>query len=576
MAGRAFALVVVVVALVVPGDAFGAADFYASDGGSGDCQTPSTPCSLNTAATNAGMTSGGGNVHVIGALTRTTSFELPPSGATNPVHLIGSGNGAGGTLFDTGSGTGVTVHSGSSIENVRVHTTTGQGVVLEYGGSVVSSVVDAANGVTSVYGAGAPQPATVSGSTITSPGRAADVGNGTTGQSLLVQDSTLNGGQGINKIATVPVGVVVQRSTINASSVGITWQVNRDVRLLVSSSVIHMTGSGSVGVSAGSMGDFSSLVLVEDTIDGADATGDSSGVLIGPGSSSPATPIVATVNDSIVRGFAHDLHAQASGANTVPGGSINVARSDYATQIGDPPSGMGHPGSIGFGDGNLNLDPQFLNRAGGDYRVAAGSPVIDAAGSDPIDSADSESPTDRAGGPRVVDGNGDGVAARDMGAFEFVPAPAGPGGGNPPDTTAPIFTSASMAPKVFAVDRTAPAEVAVTARAKKPRKGTKFRYSLSEAARAVFTVERPAAGRKVGRTCRKPTRKNRKRHRCTRYRRVARFANASTAGPTVKRFSGRIGRASLKRGKYRVTLVATDAAGNRSKPKRLKFRVVRG
>jgi hypothetical protein len=43
----------------------------------------------------------------------------------------------------------------------------------------------------------------------------------------------------------------------------------------------------------------------------------------------------------------------------------------------------------------------------------------------------------------------------------------------------------------------------------------------------------------------------------------------------VKKFSGKIGRRRLKPGRYRATLVATDAARNASKPKRLRFRVVR-
>ena len=46
-------------------------------------------------------------------------------------------------------------------------------------------------------------------------------------------------------------------------------------------------------------------------------------------------------------------------------------------------------------------------------------------------------------------------------------------------------------------------------------------------------------------------------------------------GPNSKRFSGRIGRKVLALGSYRVTLVATDAVGNASKPRRLTFKIVR-
>lgn len=144
----------------------------------------------------------------------------------------------------------------------------------------------------------------------------------------------------------------------------------------------------------------------------------------------------------------------------------------------------------------------------------------------------------------------------------------------PPDTKRPRFLSAALAPTVFAVNRRGRAEVPVAARAKR---GTTFRYRLSEDARVVFTIQRALPGRRVGRACRRPTARNRARLRCTRYVRVrgGRFAAKAHAGANRKRFSGRIGRRALKPGRYRASLVATDAAGNHSLPKRLTFRVVR-
>jgi len=41
------------------------------------------------------------------------------------------------------------------------------------------------------------------------------------------------------------------------------------------------------------------------------------------------------------------------------------------------------------------------------------------------------------------------------------------------------------------------------------------------------------------------------------------------------RFSGRIGTRALRRGRYKLRLVATDAAGNRSAPRTVAFRIVR-
>jgi CSLREA domain-containing protein len=218
---------------------------------------------------------------------------------------------------------------------------------------------------------------------------------------------------------------------------------------------------------------------------------------------------------------------------------------------------------ISFGDATCpgsNVDPKLgaLADNGGPTRtraIAADSPARDA-----VPAAGAGCPgTDQRGIARPQG------AACDAGAFELAQEAPGPGvGGQPPgDSVAPLFASVSLSPSTFVVDRKAQAEVAVSAR--KHRKGTRFRYSLSEAARVVFTVEK----RKV-RRCGK-----RKRKRCVRYVRTGRFAHASARGANVKRFSGRIGRRSLKPGRYRVALVASDAAGNKSKPKRLNFRVVR-
>ena len=61
----------------------------------------------------------------------------------------------------------------------------------------------------------------------------------------------------------------------------------------------------------------------------------------------------------------------------------------------------------------------------------------------------------------------------------------------------------------------------------------------------------------------------------TRFTRVGAFAQAAVAGDNAKQFSGRIGRKKLTPGSYRATLVATDAANNKSQPKRIAFKVVK-
>ena len=173
---------------------------------------------------------------------------------------------------------------------------------------------------------------------------------------------------------------------------------------------------------------------------------------------------------------------------------------------------------------------------------------------------------------RLVASNRDGTS---VGADQTFTTPIAPttGGG---DTTRPSFVSALLDPTTFAVNPRGAREIAVRSQKRRVRRGTTFRYQLSEPARVVFTIQRARSGRRVGGRCRARTKANRRRRKCTRFVRVGRFAQqATTTGTITKRFSGRIGRRSLKPGRHRAVLVATDAAGNKSTAKRLRFRIVR-
>jgi hypothetical protein len=140
----------------------------------------------------------------------------------------------------------------------------------------------------------------------------------------------------------------------------------------------------------------------------------------------------------------------------------------------------------------------------------------------------------------------------------------------PADRTAPVLEGAlALGSRRFAAAPSGPsiARAAV---------GTTVSYRLSEAASVTFTVERSAPGRKVGRRCVKPSRRNRSRPRCTRYVRLrGSFSHRGQAGRNSFKFTGRLAGRKLRPGSYRLVAVARDAAGNASAAKRVSFRIVR-
>jgi hypothetical protein len=64
------------------------------------------------------------------------------------------------------------------------------------------------------------------------------------------------------------------------------------------------------------------------------------------------------------------------------------------------------------------------------------------------------------------------------------------------------------------------------------------------------------------------------RRRGRRFVKVRRLTQSGKPGANKLRFKGKIRRRALKPGSYRAALAATDPAGNRSKQRRLGFRVV--
>jgi hypothetical protein len=116
---------------------------------------------------------------------------------------------------------------------------------------------------------------------------------------------------------------------------------------------------------------------------------------------------------------------------------------------------------------------------------------------------------------------------------------------------------------------------AIAARRRPPR-GTKFVYTLSQAASVKIRIARRAAGRRVGKRCLAATKARRHRKRCTRYVTAGSLTRLAGTGTTTTPFSGRVGSRRLRVGSYRATIVATTrGALHRSSPRVARFTVVK-
>ena len=121
------------------------------------------------------------------------------------------------------------------------------------------------------------------------------------------------------------------------------------------------------------------------------------------------------------------------------------------------------------------------------------------------------------------------VEAGEPGLEELRPA------GTPRDELAPVLRGVRVRPRVARLPR---------------RKRVRVRYRLSEPAKVTLRVQRRRAGR---------------------WRRARTLRRSGAAGRNVTRFRTR----GLRKGRHRIRLRATDAAGNRSRIVTRRFRVVR-
>ena len=357
-------------------------------------------------------------------------------------------------------------------------------------------------------------------------------------------------------------GGTIERSRVTGADAGVLGKGNVTT---ITGSVIRFTNGAGAGIAAHSRPGFHTIVNADGVTIVGPGGPNTSGAFVGL---EPAPDANADVNmtNSIIRGVSAALSAVP--ANGTGQANITASYTDY-----DPSGNVAEGAKASISQTSVSNvgDAGFVDAAGGDYHLLPGSPLID--------TGDPAAPQglDLDGDPLVADGNGDGGARRDLGAFELQPAPAGDG--QPPagagqqggtagaDTEAPLVSGFGAAPSVFALAR---AGTPVVARV--PR-GTRFRYTLSEAAQVRVTIQRALAGRRRRGRCVPPAPQPLRAKRCTRYRTIGTLTRTGTTGANRIRFSGRIGERALRPGSYRAVITATDAAGNRSTPKRTRFRV---
>jgi hypothetical protein len=148
---------------------------------------------------------------------------------------------------------------------------------------------------------------------------------------------------------------------------------------------------------------------------------------------------------------------------------------------------------------------------------------------------------------------------------------------SPPGATSPIaaviatISGLSQTHPVFRVGLKSTPLLGRTTRSH-PR-GDTVSFRLSQPAVVTVRIQRKLPGRRVGRVCKRPTRRLRLRPRCTRLVLKATLRRTARAGRNRIAFSGRIRGHALKPGRYRAAFTAANAAGT-SALRALSFRIV--
>jgi hypothetical protein len=268
-----------------------------------------------------------------------------------------------------------------------------------------------------------------------------------------------------------------------------------------------------------------------------------------------------TVQGSIV------LESQVASTAAGDQASIGCAYSAVPSQAQAAGGGAGAIACASGAGGDTEVSPLsslFPEPLSG-YQLSPSSGAVDSVPSSAISLPFGLTPstTDLSGNPRVIDGTGDCVAVQDRGALElqghsapcppvFVPILA--------PLPKPVDSALTIGPSAFFAARSGATILPQTKRTKKL--GARIGWRDSQTATTTVTILRPVAGRKQGKSCRKPGKANRHGKRCTLYVAVGSFTHTDAVGANSVRFSGRLKNKRLPRGAYRLQAVPRNAAGS--------------
>jgi YD repeat-containing protein len=292
--------------------------------------------------------------------------------------------------------------------------------------TIVDNVVTDSAGVMGsgikVYNGGAPS---IAGNTIRHNGATAGTSGGYGGGVFLdgdpgtelignlIEDNSSDRGAGVSILSngTLVRGNVIRRNTSSLGEGGGVELGGADVTF-VQNEIVDNVGGGLYGAATSVKG----AAVAGNTIAGNQST-------IGSAILATASWYGVVVENNVLAGppGATVLECRTPGAPTDAFAPV-MSHNDVYNGGAQPIAGCG---TVLGRDANVSVDPRFVEASpvAPDYHLQPTSPLVDAGAND----APALPATDLDGAPRVVDGDGNGTAIVDLGAFESAPLGTAPG-----------------------------------------------------------------------------------------------------------------------------------------------------